>query len=54
MRKAHFCRVSSAEWQVTSDPSSNEKVLENPFSLLNVHWLVMGSLMTAGSDILPK
>ncbi len=31
-----------------------DEVLENPFSLLNVHWLAMGSLMGAGSDVLPK
>ncbi|XP_037959244.1 glutamate receptor ionotropic, kainate 1 [Teleopsis dalmanni] len=47
-------RISQLDWekQVQTDP--NIIVLENKWHLINNLWLVIGSIMTAGCDILPR
>ncbi|XP_013112934.2 glutamate receptor ionotropic, kainate 2 [Stomoxys calcitrans] len=49
-----MARVSSSEWQNPHACNKDPEVLENTWDISNSFWLTMGSIMTAGSDILPR
>lgn len=47
-------RTTPAEWDNPHPCKPDPEELENTFNLLNCLWFSIGSLMTQGSDILPK
>ncbi|XP_075156880.1 glutamate receptor ionotropic, kainate 2-like [Haematobia irritans] len=49
-----MARISSSEWQNPHPCNNDPDVLENTWDISNSFWLTMGSIMTAGSDILPR
>ncbi|XP_073835691.1 glutamate receptor ionotropic, kainate 2-like [Musca autumnalis] len=49
-----MARISTAEWQNPHPCVKDPDVLENAWNVSNVFWLTVGSIMTAGSDILPR
>ncbi|XP_061386284.1 glutamate receptor ionotropic, kainate 2-like, partial [Musca vetustissima] len=49
-----MARISKGEWQNPHPCNKNPEVLENTWNVSNVFWLTIGSIMTAGSDILPR
>lgn len=46
-------RMAPSEWQSSHPCASEPDELENNFNLKNSLWLVLGSLMQQGSDVLP-
>ncbi|XP_023301839.2 glutamate receptor ionotropic, kainate 2 [Lucilia cuprina] len=49
-----MARISKDEWENPHPCNQDPDALENKWNILNSFWLTIGSIMTAGSDILPR
>lgn len=54
MLKIEIYRMAPGDWENPHPCDQDPSELENTWTLLNCLWLLLGSTMSQGCDILPK
>lgn len=47
-------RINADEWENPNPMDENPEELENIWNIVNSMWLIVGSIMQQGSDLMPK